>query len=193
VGGSSGNQSGKDPSQEVDNHLLFDMHCLTDEFCMSNNMTANPIYKYKAEASIYGVGPTGGTGFKLHTDMNTLLCDNMCNNISGCPKVQSRDLQVLTFVFSNVIESNGISLDVYYHADNSNIANRIAMMPSYGLFSWHLQGVEMNFIANHQRSEGNVPIGQGWWYTCTIHYSLIFQETQKVAIAQLNQSGFNLD
>ncbi len=88
-------------------------------------------------------------GFKLHTNMNTLLCDNMCNDISGCPKVQSRDVQVLTFVFSNVIESEGISLDVNYPANDSNIANRIAMMPSYGIFSWHLQGVEMNFIANH--------------------------------------------
>jgi hypothetical protein len=167
---------------KVGNHLLFDMHHLTDEFCM-NNKTANPIYKYIAEAIIYGIGPTGGTGFKLHTNMNMLLYDNMCNDISGSPKVQSRDMQVLTFVFSNVVKSDGISLDVDYPADNSSIAKRIAMMPSYGLFSWHLQGVEMNFIANHHRSEGNVPIGQGWQYTCTMRYSSIFQETQEVAIA----------
>jgi hypothetical protein len=47
---------------KVGNHLLFDMHHLTDEFCM-NNKTANPIYKYIAEAIIYGIGPTGGTGW----------------------------------------------------------------------------------------------------------------------------------
>jgi hypothetical protein len=37
---------------KVGNHLLFDMHCLTDKFCMSYNKTANPNYKYKVEAMI---------------------------------------------------------------------------------------------------------------------------------------------
>jgi len=125
--------------------------------------------------------------------MNTLLCDNMCSDFSGCPRVDSRDVQVLTLVFSNAVESDNISLDVYYPADNSSIANRVTTMPSYGLFSWHLQGVEMNSLAMHRRSEGNLPMGQGWRYTCTLRYSSIFQETPEFAVARLERCGISID
>jgi len=174
----------------IGNHFMSPVNEAIRVYCLKNGLEFNENLLFHVDEMKMLGGPGLDTAYKLHSDVDCLLCDDMTAESEeqlGRHKVTAGDVQVLTLVVSDLQKSHGGRVE-WYHPDDKDVANRLGMLPTYGTMA-HYQSLELQRAKHKVVFLGDLQSGHGFRLIITFRYTGPFQLTPEMLAGRFQTFG----
>jgi hypothetical protein len=144
---------------------------LLQEYCCKKGILFNENMRYRADMMHMTYGPFKDSSYSKHDDSGCFLCDEQIPEklMGGRRPFNRADMQVLTLVFSNATESDGVWL-VFYDTKGKPIGKILCVGDMI-----HYQSYGVQLFAEHAVEVLGSSSGDGYRLVVTLRFTSPFQ------------------
>lgn len=167
---------------------------LMKEYCRKNHLRYNPALEYSNDMLQMVVGAIKDSAYKVHNDLNCLLCDDGYHQDElQRPKVNGDDIQVFTLCIADPAEEHDLSLDFYYPGEEACARNLVASVDIHGQLFCHGQLPLLQRSRHLPRPAPHLTTGHGVRLVMSTRSTSMFQEDSQMLLERLQKFGLPTD